>query len=321
MASNKTLEKRLMKSKPFCWLIRVLEGVIIPGFGGMTLLYLLRAYFKGVVKGALGSRASSIAYSFFMAIFPALLFLLNLVPYIPIENFDIKFMLFIYDLIPTQSLDFFKPIIIDISQNERAGLASFAGLLALFLTANGVNAIFSGFEGSHYNEISRSFFRQYAVAVGTSIILALLLVTTISVVIYFELLLSSLRERDFMSNDMDIALLSIGKNLFLIIMIYAVVATLYYFGTKEGRKSRFFSPGALMTTILFMITTYLFGIYIDNFGTYNELYGSIGALLIMMLYIWLNSNLILLGYELNATLQKLRILQKNKYKSNNKHKL
>ena len=114
-----------------------------------------------------------------------------------------------------------------------------------------------------------------------------------------------------MSSDMDISLLNIGKNLFLIIMIYSVIATLYYFGTKQGRKSRFFSPGALMTTILFMITTYLFGIYIDTFGTYNELYGSIGALLIMMLYIWLNSNLILLGYELNATLQKLRILHKN----------
>lgn len=311
MASEKTIEQRLMRFKPFCWLVSILDSIVIPGFEGMTLLYLLRAYFNGIIQGALGSRASSIAYSFFMAIFPALLFLLNLVPYVPIENFDIKFMAFIYELIPAQSLDFFKPIIIDISQNERAGLASFAGLLALFLTANGVNAIFSGFEGSHYNEISRNFFRQYVVALGTSIILALLLVTTISVVIYFELLLNSLKERDFMSNDMDIALLRIGKNLFLIIMIYSVIATLYYFGTKEGRKSRFFSPGALMTTILFMITTYLFGIYIDNFGTYNELYGSIGALLIMMLYIWLNSNLILLGYELNATLQKLRILHKN----------
>ena len=92
-------------------------------------------------------------------------------------------------------------------------------------------------------------------------------------------------------------------------MIYVSIATLYYFGTKEGKTIRFFSPGALMTTILFMLTTYLFGIYIDNFSNYNELYGSIGALLIMMLYIWLNSNLLLLGFELNAALQKLRMNQ------------
>ncbi|MFC4688897.1 YihY/virulence factor BrkB family protein [Dokdonia genika] len=311
MTSDKTLEQRLMRFKPFCWIVAMLDKVVIPGFEGMTLLNLSRAYFTGIIKGALGSRAGSIAYSFFMAIFPALIFVLNLIPYVPVPDFDIKFMAFIYELIPSQSLDFFRPIISDIAQNERAGLLSVAGLLALFLTANGINSIFSGFEGSHYNEINRSFFRQYAVAIATSIILALLLVTTISVVVYFEYLLVSLKERDFMSTDLDITLLSVGKNVFVLIMIYAVIATLYYFGTKEGRKSRFFSPGALMTTILFMITTYLFGIYIDTFGRYNELYGSIGALLIMMLYIWLNSNLILLGFELNATLQKLRILHKN----------
>lgn len=311
MPQKKTLEQRLMRFKPFCWAVALLDKIVVPGFQGMTSLDLLRAYLTGLIKGALGSRAGSIAYSFFMALFPALIFVLNLVPYIPIPNFDVKFMGFIYELIPSQSLDFFKPIIDDIAQNERAGLLSFAGVLALFLTANGVNSIFNAFEGSHYNEINRSFFRQYMVAVATSIILALLLVTTISVVIYFEFLLSSLRDRDLMSSDVDIALLSIGKNLFLLVMIYSVIATLYYFGTKEGRKSRFFSPGALMTTILFMLTTYLFGFYIDTFGRYNELYGSIGALLIMMLYIWLNSNLILLGFELNATLQKLRILHNN----------
>lgn len=311
MSEKKTLEQRLMRFKPFCWIVAGLNRVVVPGFEGMTLLELIRAYLTGIIKGALGSRAGSIAYSFFMAIFPALIFLLNLVPYVPIDQFDIKFMAFIYELIPAQSLDFFKPIIIDIAQSERAGLLSFAGVLALFLTANGVNTIFSGFEGSHYNEINRSFFRQYFVALATSIILALLLVTTIAVVFYFGYVLDTLKERDFMSTDLDIALLRIGKNLFLLIMIYAVIATLYYFGTKDGRQSRFFSPGALMTTILFMISTFAFGIYIDTFGRYNELYGSIGALLIMMLYIWLNSNLILLGFELNATLRKLRILHKN----------
>lgn len=311
MSKGKTLDEKLMRIQPYAWCVAFLNKVIIPGFEGMTLLDIIRAYVAGILQGALGSRASSIAYSFFMAVFPALVFMLNLVPYVPVEGFSIKFMAFIYELIPAQSLDFFKPIIKDISENERAGLLSFAGVLAIFLTANGVNAIFSGFEGSHYNEINRNFFRQYAVALITSVILALLLVTTLSVVIYFEYVLHSLRDRDFMSDDTDIALLSIGKTIFLVIMIYNIVATLYYFGTKEGRKSRFFSPGALMTTILFLVTTYLFGIYIDNFSTYNELYGSIGALLIMMLYIWLNSNLILLGFELNATLQKLRILHKN----------
>jgi membrane protein len=89
-------------------------------------------------------------------------------------------------------------------------------------------------------------------------------------------------------------------------MIYIAIASLYYYGTKEGRMSRFFSIGAMVTTLLFLLTTYFFGVYIDNFSTYNELYGSLGALLIMMLYIWINSNLLLLGFELNVSLRRLK---------------
>jgi membrane protein len=94
----------------------------------------------------------------------------------------------------------------------------------------------------------------------------------------------------------------IGQYAFFGAFIYIVVSLLYYFGTIEGRKIRFFSPGALMTVLLFFFTTYGFGVYIENFSTYNQLYGSIGALLIFLLYIWINSNILLLGFELNATL-------------------
>jgi membrane protein len=91
-----------------------------------------------------------------------------------------------------------------------------------------------------------------------------------------------------------------------ILLVYLGVATLYYFGTREGRLSRFLSIGAFFTTVLIILTTYLFGIYITNFSSYNELYGSIGALLVLMVYIWLNSNILLLGFELNASLIKMK---------------
>ena len=309
--ASQTLEDKLMRFKPFSYVVHLLQKIVIPGFEGMSSYDLVKTYLNGIIEGALSSRAGSIAYSFFMAIFPALLFFLNLIPYVPVEGFDLKFIAFIYELIPAQSLPFFEPIITDISLNERGGLLSFVGILALLLMANGVNAIFSGFEGSYNVNINRGFVRQYLVAIGVSLVLALLLVITIATLIYFEFALHELRDQEFMSASTDITLLSVGSYVFFIVMIYAVVATLYYFGVKEGRSSRFFSPGAFMTTLLFMLTTYLFGIYIDNFANYNELYGSIGALLIMMLYIWINSNLILLGFELNAVLRKLRVIHKN----------
>merc|ERR1711939_103638 len=97
-----------------------------------------------------------------------------------------------------------------------------------------------------------------------------------------------------------------GRYLVFVLLIYNAVATLYYFGTKEGRNSRYFSVGAFFTTLLIMLTTFLFSIYIENFSTYNKLYGSIGALLILMVYIWLNANILLLGFELNASINRLK---------------
>jgi membrane protein len=96
------------------------------------------------------------------------------------------------------------------------------------------------------------------------------------------------------------------KYLFFILMIYLGTAVLYFFGTKDGRLSRFFSIGALLTTFLVLLNSYLFGIYIENFSTYNQLYGSIGALLILLFYLWLNAIILLLGFELNASLQRLK---------------
>ena len=104
----------------------------------------------------------------------------------------------------------------------------------------------------------------------------------------------------------EINWIRISQGLFFSFLTYISVSILYYFGAIEGKKTRFFSPGALMTTLLFLLTTYGFGIYIDNFSTYNQLYGSIGALLIFLLYIWMNATILLLGFELNATLSRLK---------------
>ncbi|HCQ76311.1 MAG TPA: ribonuclease BN, partial [Leeuwenhoekiella sp.] len=152
---------------------------------------------------------------------------------------------------------------------------------------------------------NRSIFRQYAVALGVSIMLALLLLLVVIAVLYLQFSITELKRRGIVNED-NLWISQLGSYIALIVLIYTVVATLYYFGTKEGKDTRFLSIGATLTTILFIVTTYLFGIYINNFATYNQLYGSIGALLIMMVYIWLNANLLLLGFELNASLYRLK---------------
>jgi membrane protein len=170
--------------------------------------------------------------------------------------------------------------------------------------SNGVNAIFTSFEFSYHTKINRTIIRQYIVAVGVALIIAILLLISVAVTIYFTYMIENLTDLGIVGDTILWA--EIGRYATLLIMLYLGIAILYYFGTREGRESSFFSIGALFTTFLITITTYLFSFYIENFSNYNKLYGSIGALLILMIYIWLNSNIFLLGFELNASIQKLK---------------
>ena len=309
---TKPVEDKLDKIPIINILVRFFKQIKLPGLGGLSFYDLLELYITGIVRGALTTRASAIAFSFFMALFPFLLFVLIIIPYVPIEGFKIEFLQFLESFLPPNTSEFFiENIFENIDQTQRGGLLSSVFILSIILMANGVNAVFSGFENSYHEQLSRSVLKQYLFALSIALILAFLLIITIAVLGYFQIyvvegLLEALENRGYETASKNIIWTDVAKYVFFVIMVYLATATLYFFGTKEGRHSKFFSIGALFTTLLIILTSYLFGIYIENFGQFNKLYGSIGALLILMFYLWLNSNILLLGYELNASLNNLR---------------
>lgn len=266
---------------------------------GFSLFELLSLYSTGILRGSITTRAGSISFSFFMAFFPFLLFVLNLIPFIPIENFDQIFLNLLESLIPKESSVFFHDIFVDINSNKRSGLLSTTLFFSIILIGNGVNSVFEGFSDSYHIEFSRNFIKQYlyAIMVGFILVIVVLFATVFSIV--FDFLITK-----------DISIISylflFLKYVFLMMVALIAFSSLYFFGTIQGRNLRFISPGSFMTTFLLVISTYFFGIYIDNFANYNELYGSIGALIIMMLYIWINSISLLLGFELNVVIYKLK---------------
>ena len=266
---------------------------------GFSLYELLSLYSTGILRGSITTRAGSISFSFFMAFFPFLLFVLNLIPFIPIENFDQIFLNLLESLIPKESSVFFHDIFVDINSNKRSGLLSTTLFFSIILIGNGVNSVFEGFSDSYHIEFSRNFIKQYlyAIMVGFILVIVVLFATVFSII--FDFLITR-----------DISIISylflFLKYVFLMMVALIAFSSLYFFGTIQGRNLRFISPGSFMTTFLLVISTYFFGIYIDNFANYNELYGSIGALIIMMLYIWINSISLLLGFELNVVIYKLK---------------
>ena len=156
----------------------------------------------------------------------------------------------------------------------------------------------------------RGYFHQYAVAIALSLIIAILLLLTVATLIFVAVFIHKIEmQSGYISK---IPLIETSRYIFVLLMILIITSTLYKFGTKESKHISFISYGSVMTTILFVLTSYLFGIYVEKFARYNELYGSIGTLLVMMFYVWLNCILVLLGFELNAFIFQLKAMSKQK---------
>ena len=302
---SKSIEDKLEKIPGVNLLVKFFKSIKLKVLEGLSLYDLLELYAIGIFKGALSTRASAIAYSFFMALFPFLLFVIIVIPYVPIDGFEVEFLNFLQSFLPPTTTDFFYESIFE--NIKGGGLISSVFLVSILLMANGVNAVFSGFESSYHEQLTRNIFKQYMYALGVALILAFLLILTVAVLGFFNIyVVENIVTYAKVENENSSLLLVLSQSLFFIIMVYLATATLYYFGTKEGKQFKFFSIGALFTTLLIILTSYLFGIYIENFAQYNKLYGSIGALLILMFYFWLNANILLLGFELNVSLTRLR---------------
>jgi membrane protein len=298
------IEERIERIPILRDVVRFLKKVKLPWLEGLTLYDLIELYFIGIAEGALSNRAGAIAFSFFMALFPFALFILNLIPYIPIEGFQGDFLKFVADGVPPNTYYAVANIVNDILHNSHSGLLSSGFLLSIFLMANGLNAILGGFENSRHVLVKRGFFQQYFVAIGMSMLLSFLLILTVAIIVVFEVFIQKLNAAEFLNNQ--IPLIVLGRYGFLILMILITTSILFKFGTKHDKSRSFISIGSVFTTIFVIVISYFFGIWVLRFSQYNELYGSIGTLLIVMFYIWINCMILLLGFELNAAINNLK---------------
>ncbi|MBQ0116399.1 MAG: YihY/virulence factor BrkB family protein [Flavobacterium sp.] len=306
------IEAFLLKIPIVNKIILLAQAIYIPGLEGLSVYEFLEIYIGGIAKGAFSYRAGSIAFSFFMAIFPFALFILNLIPYIPLEGFQTDFLHFVEQSVPPNTFEAIEAIIKDILHNSYKSLLSSGFILSIFLMSNGVNAILGGFQSSyHIGKNSRSFIRQYAISIIISIVISLLLIFIVAAIVVSEVVIQGFSQN---LNLDDVLIIQIARYALVIVLIFSITSVLFKFGTRETKNIGFFNAGAIFTTLLMIISSYAFGIYVVKFARYNELYGSIGTILVLMIYIWLNCIILLLGFEINAVINNYRsknIINKN----------
>jgi len=276
--------------------------VTFPGFKHMSIFEVGQFLIKGLGNGALSTRAASIAFKMFLAIFPAILFFFTLIPYIPIDHFDVVLLDFFADMMPKEAFITIKDTIEDVAIHKRGGLLSIGFISALYFATNGVASVISAFNNTTLTIESRSWFRQQLISIILVFIISILMTVAITVTTFSGVAIDFMLEHSYIAVDSSY-LLFIAKWLIIVALFYFIIAFVYYFAPAKKNHWRFFSIGSILATGLTILISVGFSFYINNFGQYNKLYGSIGTLIVILMWMYWNSMVLLIGYELNVSIK------------------
>ena len=288
------------------WVARLGQRTIVPGFEGLNLYEIIMFVLKGTQSGALTTRASAIAYNFLLAVFPAIIVLFTLIPYIPIGNFQEVLMTTLRDLMPANVYNAVQSSIQEIVMRKRNDLLSFGFILSLFFASRGIAALVQAFNATYHNRENRSWLNRQVVSIVLIVIFCMFISIAVMLIIFSGTLIDLLEARGVLNNKFLIALFLNGKWLIILIFTFFSISFLYYLAPSRRREFRFFSPGSILSSFFIIITSVGFSAYINNFGQYNKFYGSIGTLIAFLIWLFVNSLVLLIGFELNMSISHAR---------------
>ncbi len=303
-----------------------LKKIKFKRYGNLSLYKFLKIFFHNISEDEIMDRSNGVAYNFILATFPAIIFLFTLTPYIN-KFFSVinraAIIQFMGDYLPASMNDTISTTVLDIVSNQRGGLLTIGFVFALYLATNGMMALMRAFNACYRTVERRNPFRMRLTATGLTFMLAVAILLAVTLLIVGQLVLNYMMANlaQFSSLNVDgytIQMLFVLRFAVIFIVFFISISFIYYFGPAVHYNWNFFSIGSLLATVAIILVSYVFSIYITNFGSYNKVYGSIGALIAMMVWIQLITMILLFGYEVNASLhygQKLQAMEVNLKKS------
>ncbi len=284
-------------------LVERAKKVTLPFFDGMPIYNVSMFFWRSIVDGAITTRASAIAFSFFLALFPSIIFMFTLIPYIPIENFQDQLLLLINDIVPQSTYITIEETIHDIILVPHSGLLSLGFFMALIFSTNGIASMMSAFDATIHTYTRRNWVSQRITSIMLLFILWVMLTVTVALITGGQIAQDYLIEHDIIRKNIVFYLFTFGKWIIIVALFFFAYSFLYYYAPAKRSKFRFISAGGSLATVLSIFAIIGFTYYINNFGQYNKLYGSIGTLLVILLMIYIVSLILLVGFELNASIR------------------
>jgi len=283
-------------------LLQFAQSVSLPGFGNVSLYNVGLFFIDEIMRDSINIRAASISYNLFLAFFPLTIFFFTLIPYIPVDNLEGQLLQFMNELLPDYTYKTIESTIQDIVNIPRRGLTSLGFFLALFFASNGVSSMIAAFDKDNPAFKTETFYIKKLKAIGITILLTIMLLTTLILIIGGQLVLNKIITFLNIEDSMVRYLLFFIQFLTFFFLTFNSIALIYYLAPSLKDRWNYFSPGVTFTTIVVLLTTYGFTFFINNFNSYNRVYGSIGAIMAVMLLIYLYSLFLIIGFELNASI-------------------
>ncbi len=309
------LERLIFDSAPMQLLAAVMKKIIVPGTGKLSLYSISKFFYQEMDSNRLFDSCSAVTYNFVMAMPPTLLVLFSLVPYLPLQGVQATILETLHLIAPNENIyNSMSSVIVDFINNERSGVLSSGILLTLLFSSNGLMGLIRSFERQHLSvHVPRSDLMQRWTAIKMTVLLLIVALLSIAVLIIQSRALNEILLNLF-DNLLLIRLVSIIVVLFI---VFVAINIIYRYGPSLSQRAKFGSPGSVVATLLCFITSAVFFFLVNNFIHYNKVYGSIGTLMAFMLWIWLNTLVILIGYDLNVS---VLVVKKNKEKNAEKKK-
>jgi membrane protein len=299
-------KRLLLQWNPGRVFISWMKKVRFSKYENVSLYKIFRLFLQNLTDDEIMDRANGVAYNFILAVFPAIIFLFTLIPYI--SNFfpDVttkSIMDFLGEILPHSMYEVISPTVLDIVSNQRGGLLSFGFLFSIWLSTNGTLALMRAFNACYRTVERRSGLKTRLIATALTINLAFVVFLAIVLLVVGQFVLDYLTQFEWLNiTDFTVFLIFTLRFVVIFIVFFLAISTLYYFGPAIHYNWRFFSIGSVVATILTLGVSYGFSYYVTNFSTYNKVYGSIGVLIAIMVWIQLITVVLLIGYEINASI-------------------
>ena len=298
------IRQRVASTFPVNWLIRQSQKIRLPGFQGIPLYDVLKFFFQQIRKVGITERANAISFNCVMAIPPIIIFLCTLIPYLPISNEFIRQLHgLIRDVIPGEKNNSaIIKFIDDIIKKPKNDLLSLGFLLALFYSSNAVLGIMRAFDKNYLGFKKRKMINRRVTALQLTSVLFVLMFASLLVLI----MQSSVLKLFGLKNVMVRQIIGYARWVVIVLLFFGSVSFIYRYAPFVHKRWKLINPGCILATTLMLLFTVFFSYWVNNFSNYNKLYGSISTILILMLLIYFNSLVLLIGFELNVSITHIK---------------